>query len=87
MHGVLNKDIVDSYIPMFCTCLLKQSGDIVDSTALKQSMLDTYGISNLTAGAVDSICNRMISKEILYKSHGQIFINRDKLSQYEVSLR
>ena len=86
MHRVLNKDIVDSYIPMFCTCLLKQSGDIVDSTALKQSMLDTYGISNLTAGAVDSICNRMISKEILYKSHGQIFINRDKLCQYEVSL-
>ena len=86
MHSVLNKDIIDSYIPMFCTCLLKQSGDIVDPAVLKISMINTYGISNLTAGAVDSICNRMASKGILYKSQGQMFIDRDKLSQYEVSL-
>ncbi len=86
MHSVLNKDIIDSYIPMFCTCLLKQSGDIVDPAVLKISMIDIYGISNLTAGAVDSICNRMVSKGILYKSQGQMFINRDKLGQYEVSL-
>lgn len=86
MHSVLNKDIIDSYIPMFCTCLIKQLGDIVDPAILRESMYNTYGISNLTAGAVDSICNRMASKGILYKSQGQMFINRDKLSQYEVSL-
>lgn len=86
MHSVLNKDIIDSYIPMFCTCLLKRPTDIVDPAVLKISMIETYGISNLTIGAVDSICNRMASKGILYKRQGQMFINRDKLSQYEVSL-
>ena len=89
MHEVLNKDIIDSYIPMFCECLLKQSSDVVDLQVLRKAMEELYGISNLTVGAISSICDRMASGDnsLLKRDHGQLLINRANLGQYHVALK
>lgn len=89
MHEVLKKDIIDSYIPMFCECLLKQSSDVVDMQILKKTMEELYGISNLTVGAVNSICDRMASGDnpLLKRDHGQLLVNRANLGQYQVALK
>ena len=89
MHEVLKKDIIDSYIPMFCECLLKQSSDVVDLQTLKKTMEELYGISNLTVGAVNSICDRMTSGDnpLLKRDHGQLLVNRASLGQYQVALK
>ena len=88
MHECLKKDIIDSYIPMFCECISKQSGGTVDMGLIRQSMRELYGITNLTQGAVNSICERMTtgSNPILRRDQGQLLINKDILAKSTVSL-
>ena len=88
MHEVLNKDIIDSYIPLICECLLKNQSEVVDVEDIKRLMNDIYGISNLTIGAASTILDRMASNKymILHRSQGRLLVNTSRLNEYHVSL-
>ncbi len=88
MHEVLNKDIIDSYIPLICECLLKNQSEVVDVEDIKRLMNDIYGISNLTIGAASTILDRMASDKymILHRSQGRLLVNTSRLNEYHVSL-
>lgn len=88
MHDIQKKDIIDSYIPLFCECILQQSGDVVDTALIRQSMKELYGITNITQGAINSICDRMTTGDdpVLRRDHGQLFINKEALAKSSAAL-
>lgn len=63
-YEVLHKDILDPYIPMFCRCILEKSINPIGIKEIKEAMASIYGISNLTYGAVQVICDRMATSKV-----------------------
>lgn len=88
-YEVLGKDIIDPYIPMFCKCIVDNNINPIDIKKLKEAMASIYGISNLTFGAVQVICDRMATQKvgIIEKKDGVMYVNKDKLYENQASLK
>lgn len=65
-YSVLNyiwskdQDILDTYIPLVCSCILKNNLQEVTRNDIEHWFLQEYGLNNLTKGACESIIRRMI---------------------------
>lgn len=88
-YEVLHKDILDPYIPMFCRCILEKNINPIGIKEIKEAMTSIYGISNLTYGAVQVICDRMATSKvgILEKKDGMLYVNKEKLYTQQAELR
>lgn len=88
-HEVLKKDIVDTYVPMICQCILKKGFESIEVAQIKKAMSEIYGIDNITHGAISTICERMTSIKygILRKNNGIFYVQNDKLAEHQVSLQ
>ncbi len=69
-----HKDLLDSYTPLVCECILQMSLDTVNRDDLKKSLNQTYGI-NLDLGVIETILKKCVSKRILYREAGEYHIN------------
>lgn len=67
------QDIFDTYIPLFCQCLVDNldCSHTVTHIQMKEWVETRYGLSNLTYGAAKSIMSKMVHKGILGNTNGK----------------
>ena len=68
------KDIIDAYVPLACISLIKSHPDKVTNIDLRNMLVEDYGLSNITVGAVTTILNRMVKQGLLNKRMGEYHI-------------
>lgn len=73
------KSILDAYVPLIVSCIVDSQYEKVDRDDIKRMLNDKYGLGTITLGAIDSIMQIMVSKNILNKDHGTYWVDRDKL--------
>lgn len=63
------KDIIDSYVPLVCSCITAKNHTQVDRDRLKKDFNDIYGL-DIPLGAIESILKRMVKNQFLKKETG-----------------
>jgi hypothetical protein len=75
-------DIIDAYIPLFCHCLVVMQAETAEMLAIRNSLKDEYGLTNITDGAIISIFDRMTKEKygLLKLQDGIYFVNKEKVA-------
>lgn len=73
------KDIIDSYVPLACNCIVLKKCDQINRDDLQLEFKQVYGLDNITLGAVESILKRMVKDGFLTKDTGVYSIVKDKI--------
>lgn len=87
-YSVLNyiwskdQDILDTYIPLVCSCILKNNLQEVTRNDIEHWFLQEYGLNNLTKGACESIIRRMIKIGYLKNENHKYLVIQDKIVEY-----
>jgi hypothetical protein len=72
------KDIIDSYIPLVCNCIISKIYNKTTREIVQMDLIEAYGI-NIPLGAIESILKRMSKDELLRKTSGEYLVNYDKV--------
>lgn len=75
------KDIFDSYVPLVCHTLQKDTDNLTCREKTQSDLLENYGI-NISLGACESLLKRMVKNGLLTKkSPNEYFIHFDAVSE------
>lgn len=74
-----NKDIIDSYVPLACSCIVSKKCTQINRDDLQLEFKQIYGLDNITLGAVESILKRMVKDGLLIKEAGIYTIVKEKV--------
>lgn len=78
-----NMDILDTYIPLFCSCLISSGLEKVDRDIMKQLLQQTYGFESITLGAIESILIRMRTRKFLYQEKKVLYVDSKKILSFK----
>ena len=87
-YSVLNyiwskdQDILDTYIPLVCSCILKNNLQEVTRNDIEQWFLQEYGLNNITKGACESIIRRMAKIGYLKNERHKYLVIQDEIIKY-----
>jgi len=75
-------DILDAYIPLFCSCIIESNLENVDRDIMQKCLIDKYGFDGITLGAIDSILQRMKKEGFLVPEKGKLIVDQQNITKY-----
>ena len=80
------KDIIDTYIPLVCECIISKQANVIDRDILQQNLIEEYGL-NVTLGAIESILKRCQTEKYLIRDKGVYKVDWSVLSKHTRNLK
>ena len=85
-HWDKNKaDYIDNFIPLTANLLKEKKYQEVDLNSFQKDFQERYGL-NIPINALVTIFNRAKKRDIVYREHGKIYVHREALSDYDLSI-
>lgn len=78
-------DYIDNFIPLTAGLLKEKNYQEVDLNFFQKDFQERYGL-NIPINALVTIFNRAKKKDIVYREQGKIYVRRESLSDYDLSI-
>lgn len=86
-HWEKNKaDYIDNFIPLIASLLNEKNYSEVDLELFQSDFKERYGLQ-IPINALVTIFNRANKNKIVYREQGKIFVYKDRISDFDISLQ